>query len=104
MSGVIPVALASLTSLATTCRRAPSSASTLRAPYILVTTCRSSPSPVSTPQTLEPEWCSLVVAFPVLVQGAVVVVALVFLVVVLVFLVIVVAPLAPLVPGVVRRL
>ena len=70
-------------------------ASTLRTPYIIVTTCRSSPYPVSTPQTLEPEWCSLVVAFLALVQGAVVVAFLILLVL---------APLAPLVAGVVRRL
>ena len=54
---------ARLTSLVTTCRRDPSSASIACALETLATTRRRAPSPVSTPQTLEPEWCSGVVAF-----------------------------------------
>ena len=69
---------------------------------MIVTTRRIAQSPVSTPQTLEPEWCSLVVVeFPVLaaspparvqlVLGAVVVVIIIIImilvVVALVFLI-----------------
>ena len=53
-------------SLTLTCRRAPSSASTLRTLEILTTTCRIPPSPVSTLRTPEPElrtWATRLVAW-----------------------------------------
>ena len=49
---------ATVVSLAMTCRRAPSSAGTLRTLEILATTRRRAPSPVSTLRTPEPEWRS----------------------------------------------
>ena len=102
-------ALAWLTSLAMTCRRAPSSVGIACVLETLGTTCHLCRSPVYTPRTLEPEWCSLVVevAFLLLVVVVVVIILVVvvvcLLVVVLVFLLVVVLAL-PLVAGVVRRL
>ena len=71
-----------------TCRRAPSSASTLRTLDILKMTCRVSPSPASTLQTPEPAWRSwaaqLPPPLPVLLLVLLVVLLLVLLVILLV--------------------
>ena len=79
-----------------TCRRDPSSASTLQTLEILATTRRRAPSPVSTLRTPEPEWRSWAPRLVVRV-GVVVVAALALelpLVVVLVLVGVVLAPLA----------
>jgi len=89
------VAPAMVISLAMTCRRAPSCASTLRTLEILATTRRRAPSPVSALQTPKPEWRCWAPRLVVLARVAVVLELPLLLLLVLVL--VVVAPLALLV-------
>ena len=99
-------------SLTSTCRRAPYSASTLYASYMLTTSCRISPTKISTLQTPEPEWVRAA-QLPVLLRALVVLLLLlaaspparmqlvvILLVVVLLLVVLVVVVLVPLPVGV----
>ena len=84
------IVLVMLTSLVTTRRTSPSSASTPRTLCILATTCHRPPSPVSTVRTIEPEWSYWALRLLVRVHVAVVVVLVLVLVVVVVVLVVLV--------------